>query len=449
MKQNILFFFTDQQRWDTAGCYGQELPVTPNLDRMADQGVRFEHAFTCQPVCGPARACIQTGKYATEMGTFKNGKALPREEKTIAHYMNDAGYETAYVGKWHLASEEGGCSYETTAVPEERRGGYKDYWMVSDMLELTSHGYDGYVFDKENRKVTFEGYRADCITDFALDYIRKPKERPYFLMVSYIEPHHQNDNNHFEGPKGCVEEFRHYKVPGDLTGTGGDWRGEYPDYLGCCNRLDYNLGRIMDELEKTGQLENTIIIYGSDHGCHFRTRNVEYKRSCHDSCIRIPLVIQGGEFSGGKVVDDLVSLIDLPPTFLKMAGIEKPKQMKGNQIQKLMDVENADWPKAVFMQISEDKVGRAIRTERYKYAVMAPDKDGQNDSNSLVYEEDYLYDLHKDPHERNNLVNSPDYKEICKELSKLLIEKMDEAGEERPQILPCSHINERKYGSCW
>lgn len=141
-----------------------------------------------------------------------------------------------------------------------------------------------------------------------------------------------------------------------------------------------------------------------------------------------PLVIQGGEFSGGKVVDDLVSLIDLPPTFLKMAGIEKPEQMKGNQIQKLMDGENADWPKAVFMQISEDKVGRAIRTERYKYAVMAPDKDGQNDSSSLVYEEDYLYDLHKDPHERNNLVISPDYKEIREELSELLIEKMNEAG---------------------
>ena len=101
---NIIFVLSDQQRWDTLGCYGQELDVTPNLDRMASEGTRFEHAFTCQPVCGPARACLQTGRHATEIGCFRNSIALPVEVQTIARCLSGSGYETGYIGKWHLAS---------------------------------------------------------------------------------------------------------------------------------------------------------------------------------------------------------------------------------------------------------------------------------------------------------------------------------------------------------
>jgi len=103
-KPNIVFLFSDQQRWDTCGCYGQPMDTTPNLDRLAAEGVRFENAFTCQPVCGPARACIQTGKYATEVQCHTNHCLLPLDERTIAHHLTDSGYDTAYIGKWHLAS---------------------------------------------------------------------------------------------------------------------------------------------------------------------------------------------------------------------------------------------------------------------------------------------------------------------------------------------------------
>ena len=118
---NILFFFTDQQRWDTCGCYGQSLDVTPNLDRLAGEGVRFHSAFTPQPVCGPCRALFQTGRYPTETGCFRNGVMLPRGVKTLADYMEEAGYETAYVGKWHLASDDGpdrpAADHTATAIP--------------------------------------------------------------------------------------------------------------------------------------------------------------------------------------------------------------------------------------------------------------------------------------------------------------------------------------------
>jgi uncharacterized sulfatase len=149
-RPNILFFFTDQQRWDTCGCYGQELPITPNLDRMAAEGVRFDKAFTCQPVCGPARGCIQTGKYATEIGVHTNNRLLPLDEPTLPKWLSPAGYEVGYIGKWHLASfgpADGEDSFRTKPVPPERRGGYKDYWLASDTLEFTSHSYDGYMFD--------------------------------------------------------------------------------------------------------------------------------------------------------------------------------------------------------------------------------------------------------------------------------------------------------------
>ena len=121
-RPNIVFFFSDQQRWDSVGCYGQELPVTPNLDAMAAEGTRFENAFTCQPVCGPARSCLQTGRYATETGCFRNGIALPEEEPTIAKALSAGGYEVGYLGKWHLASTHGmgaphDVNYRTLPVP--------------------------------------------------------------------------------------------------------------------------------------------------------------------------------------------------------------------------------------------------------------------------------------------------------------------------------------------
>ena len=115
MKPNIVFIFSDQQRYDTLGCYGQQLEVTPNIDKLASEGVVFENAFTMQPVCGPARASLQTGKYATEVECFVNGIALPLEEKTMAHYLKNEGYNVGYVGKWHLASDNNN-HYETTAV---------------------------------------------------------------------------------------------------------------------------------------------------------------------------------------------------------------------------------------------------------------------------------------------------------------------------------------------
>ena len=189
------------------------------------------------------------------------------------------------------------------------------------------------------------------------------------------------------------------------------------------------------ELKKLGLAENTLLVYTSDHGSHFRTRNSEYKRSCHDGCIRIPLIISGPGFEGGKTIEDLVSLINLPPTLLKAAGIAPPDYMRGRPLQELIAGNSADWPGEVFLQISETQCGRAIRTRKWKYSVRAPDKGGR-DPSSEVYMEDFLYDLEKDPYERTNLVAEPALRQIRAELADTLKKRMVTAGESEPEIIP-------------
>lgn len=431
--RNIIFYFSDQQRWDTIN---EE--ITPNFCELANEGILFENEFTCQPVCGPARACLQTGTYATQNGCWSNAIPLPSGTKTLAEYFNEAGWQTAYIGKWHLGSDKlpgMGIHCENSAVPKERQGGYQ-YWRAADCLEFTSHGYDGYVFDENGTKIDFKGYRADKINDFALEFLdNRNKSKPFFMFVSQLEPHHQNDHRRFEGYKDTVNNYKNYPIPADLSFLKGDYKEMYPDYISAINRLDYNFGKLVRKLKELGIYEDTVLIYSSDHGCHFKTRNLEYKRSCHDSCIHTPLIIKGGGFNGGKLEKRLVSLIDIPPTLLSLAEIPIPSEYAGFDLTK--QIENkSEARKCVFMQISESQCGRAIRTSDYMYSVRDLCPGGGFRPSSKVYFEDYLYDLKKDPNEKTNLVKSPEYAEIRQDLKYMLIDEMKAAGEEEPVILP-------------
>lgn len=448
-RPNILFYFSDQQRPDTIGCYGQALPVTPRLDQLAKEGVRFARAFTPQPVCGPARAMIQTGVYPTATGCFRNGIALPRDRRTLAMYLEAAGYDTGYVGKWHLASDKNvpgreDTNFATRPIPPDLRGGYTGFWRASDVLEFTSHGYDGYVYDEHMNRRDFTGYRTDCITDFALEYIEKQQgEKPFFLMVSHIEPHHQNDRGHYEGPKGSKERFAGFQVPADLHGLPGDYMEEYPDYLGCCASLDENLGRIIDALKEKGIYENTVILYTSDHGSHFRTRNRDdhlngfddYKRSCHDSCLQVPLIMAGPGVAMGRVAEEVVSTAGITKTILALAGIEAGDEMAGENLAAIGNGEQGVCDNEAFAQISESRVGRCLRTERYLYSVYAPGKHGNREMESDVYHGDFLYDLEDDPYQRNNLIDATEYRGVRLELAQRLLRQMAKAGEKIPQII--------------
>ncbi len=448
MAYNIIFYFSDQQRWDTCGCYGQPLNITPNLDALANEGVKFENAFSPQPVCGPCRALFQTGRYATETGCFRNNLMLPAGIKTLGNYIEEAGYETAYIGKWHLASDgelekAPTIDHTITAIPKELRGGYTGYWRAADVLEFTSHGYDGYVFDENNNRIDFKGYRADCINDMALEFFDTyDRKKPFFMTVSQIEPHHQNDHNHYEGPDGSKERFADFILPHDLEVLKGNAAEEYPDYLGQCASLDENLGKLIARLKKEGLYENTIIIYTSDHGSHFKTRNTDshlngyddYKRTGHDAALHVPLIIAGGPFTGGITVKELVSTESIPKTILSLAGVEVGDAMIGEKLLDVVQKKDNNRIEQVFAQISESRIGRVIRTPDYLYGVYAPGINGGEKGASDFYADDYLYDLKEDPWQLNNVAANPAYQTEKEDLRHRLLDWIEKAEGYRPEI---------------
>ena len=360
-RPNVIVFFTDQQRWDSAGLHGNPLDLTPNFDRLARAGTDVHYSITCQPVCGPARSCLQTGLYATETGCYRNGIALPEASPTLAHHFGEAGYATAYIGKWHLADQGPG------AVPPEQRGGY-DYWLASNALEFTSDAYDTVMYDHAGEAVKLPGYRVDAQTDAMIRYIDARQDEPFFLFSSFIEPHHQNHRDDYPPPVGYLERYRGRWLPPDLLALGGTAHQQWAGYCGMIKRLDEALGRLVDALISLDLLDNTIILFTSDHGCHFKTRNAEYKRSPHDASVRVPTMLHGGPFTGGGRLNQMVSLIDLPPTLLDAAGIAIPEAMQGRSILPLLRGEDEDWQAEAFIQISESQVGRAIRSRRWLYA---------------------------------------------------------------------------------
>ena len=257
-RPNVLVVLSDQQRPDSCGVFGQRLPVTPRLDALAADGVAFDNAFTVQPVCGPARAVLQTGLYPTTTRCWRNGIALPPDIETLADRMHALGYRTGYVGKWHLASNRGHglpadrppARFERRPVPSDRRGGYREAWVAADALEHTSGATSGHVYDEEGERVDLHGYRVDALTDLAIDRLgrfdRLDDDRPFFLFVSFLEPHHQNNRFRTIGPKGWAKRFADFDRPGDLPAWKGDWRWNYADYLACCASIDANLGRMVE-----------------------------------------------------------------------------------------------------------------------------------------------------------------------------------------------------------
>ncbi|WP_309084619.1 sulfatase-like hydrolase/transferase [Chelativorans sp.] len=425
-KPNVIVVLTDQQRWDTVGAHGNPMGLTPNFDRLAQSGAFIKNSFTCQPVCAPARSAFQTGLYPTTSGCYKNGIPLPRTLPTLATLFGDAGYATGYIGKWHLAENE--------PVPPEERGGYQD-WLAANLLEFVSGPFDTVLFDESGHRQKLPGYRVDALADAAIRYIDRRQDRPFFLFLSFLEPHHQNSTDSYPAPLGYEESLRDkLVVPTDLAQLGGSTLEHLPGYLGMVKRLDEALGRIIEALHSLGILNDTIVLFTSDHGCHFKTRNDEYKRSSHEASIRVPTLFHGPAFDGLGTYDGLVSLIDLPPTLLDAAGVTVPAAMQGKSLLPALRGERKG-REGVLIQISEHHVGRALRTARWKYEVEAPELDGYAVPGAQVYVEARLYDLHSDPHELENLIRSRAHSGIREELRSLLAAAMAEAGEAAPKIV--------------
>lgn len=428
---NVLLVLTDQQRWDTVGAYGNPMDLTPTLDSLASRGTRLERAITPQPTCGPGKASILTGQYASEVDVWRGSRPLANE-RTLGHYFADAGYDVGFVGTWHVAG-----TFDEP-VPPEKRGGFDDFWVGADVPEFTTHPTEGKLYDENGDPVEFDEYRADAFTGFAEDAIAALEE-PFFLVVSYLEPHDQNDMWTFVAPDGYAERHaeRPY-IPSDLRDRPGNWYEELPDYYGMCERLDECVARLLTTLKAEADADNTVFGYTSEHGCHFHTRPGEYKRTCHESAVRVPAIFAGPGFDGRRTVEQVRSLIDLAPTLLDAVDLPTPDGMHGESFLPLVQEDILDEDGEAFIQISEAEIGRAIRTDRWKYAVAAPSEDGwrggSGDPDSDVYLERYLYDLQRDPEESVNLVGRHDFRDVADNLRERLLSYIQSVEGQTPEI---------------
>lgn len=437
-RPNIVLIISDQFRWDCIGALGiNPMNLTPNLDAMAQRGVIFRNAFCNQPVCAPARASIFTGQYPARHGVWHNGLGLSKDAATLAGTLRQNGYSANYIGKWHLAASDRASAQPAGPVSLEHRGGFADLWEASNALEHTSHAYEGEMYDNDGKPIRFSGqYRADFLTERAQRFLRSAKS-PFFLTVSYLEVHHQNDSDTFDPPREYARRYPNPFIPGDLRALPGSWPSQLSDYFACVAKMDDCVGTIRQTLAETGLDRNTIVAFTSDHACHFKTRNTEYKRSPHDSSIHIPLVTEGPGLNRGMQVSELVSQVDLAPTLLEAAHCAAPPSMQGHSILPLLDRRAGGWRNEVFFQMAEFVTGRGLRTPQYTYAVAAPKVPGWRSAPFADrYVEYALYDLYADPYQQVNLAGRAPYKNVAEELRARLQARMQEAGDHPAQIEP-------------
>ncbi|MFI6874559.1 sulfatase-like hydrolase/transferase [Streptomyces sp. NPDC050400] len=434
-RPNVVVILTDQQRWDTTGVHGGPTGLTPQFDRIAHEGTLIEQAITPNPVCAPARSALQTGRWPTAAGVHRNGLPLPADLPTLAGSFAAAGYATGYIGKWHLAGAPNGPG----PVPTEARGGYQE-WLASEALEFTSDAYHTVLYDTSDRPVRLPGYRSDALIDAAIRFLADHHDRPFLLFVSLIEPHHQNATDDYPAPDGNTAHQQASWLPPDLAALspsapqGGAHR-HLAGYLGQIRRVDEGVGRLRDALRSLGLTDGTVLAWTADHGSHFRTRNGEYKRSGHDASVRVPLALTGPGFTGGGLVRHPVSTADLMPTLLDAAGVEVPPGVQGRSFLPLTGggTDPGRRPE-VLVQISEDQVARAVRTDRWKYVVTAPDADPWHDAAAVHYVETELYDLAADPYELDNLAGLTSHRPVADTLREALLTWLERVGEKPPTV---------------
>jgi len=436
-KRRVVFIMTDTQRKDMLGCYGNPDMKTPNLDRLAAGGVRFDRAYTCQPVCGPARSAIFTGTYPHSNGMWGNSMPLGDNVKTVGQRLRDNGVHTAYIGKWHL---DGGDYFGLGRCPD---GWDERYWydMRCYLEELTPEeryaSRQPETMAKQN--ITEEFTYAHRCSDRALDFLSKSSGEDFFLVVSYDEPHHP-----FLCPEPYASMYKDYELPKrpNVWDTLEDkpehhrvWAGDSvkedkdalkiknPYYFGCNSFADYEIGRVLDAVDEYAP--DALVIYTSDHGDMLCSHSISNKGPVmYQEITNIPLLVRyPGVIPCGSVCTNTVSHIDLTPTILEVMGLPEPNLLEGESILELLSHPEAEKARDAFMEfgryeIDHDGFGgfqliRAVCDGHYKFVV-----------NLLTTDE--LYDLEQDPYEMKNRIEDPAYQVIRDRLHDRLLAWMND-----------------------
>lgn len=399
-RPNFVFVYTDDQRWDAMGVVQREQGErarfpwlkTPNMDRLAADGVRFRNAFVVNSLCAPSRASFLTGRYGYLNGVVNNHTAFPVENLTHARLLREAGYSTAYVGKWHMDGQRGqrpGFDFSASFIGQGR---YVDCPVEVNGKETPS-----------------KGWVDDVCTDYALQFIRQHKDQPFAIVVGFKAAHGPFDppprrKNDYEGE--LARTVPNLSTPAIYGGAGGPGTAPVAErvrtnlpYFRCISAADDNLGRILKELDDLKLTDNTMVIFASDNGFYLGEHGLGDKRSAYDESMRIPLIVRYPRLAArGRAVDGIALNIDLAPTLLDYAGAAIPKEMQGRSWRPLLEGKPGDWRKAFFYCYFFETGFRvptvtAVRTDTAKL-VKYPDHDEWTE----------LFDLTKDPYELRNLV---------------------------------------------
>jgi len=452
-RPNILFIMADDHAVNATSCYGSDINDTPNIDRIGDEGVRFENSFVTNSICAPSRATILTGKHS-HLNGVKSFSDFDRDQQHVGKLLQEAGYKTAVIGKWHLQTKPSGFDY-FKLLPGQGR--YEN----PRFKEKGEEWQDGEEGGKE-----YEGYVTDLITDFSLDWIDRQADssEPFFLMCHHKAPHrpwvpdeehedlyskeeiHQpeNFNDNYENRASAaaaakmriVEDLTERdlkgKPPPDLSGEElHNWKYQryIKDYLRCVASIDDNVGRILDYLKERNLDDNTIVIYTSDQGFFLGEHGWFDKRFMYEESLQAPLIVRyPNEIAAGSVVDEISLNIDFAPTFLDFAGTDIPNDMQGHSLRPLLRGDTPeDWRDDFYyrywLHLADHGVYAhyGLRTKRYKliyYYAEALGTEGAIDEPKDPEWE--LFDLKKDPLEMNNVFDDPEYSEKVRELKEKL-----------------------------
>ncbi len=426
-RMNVLFLFPDQMRAQAMGCMGNPDVKTPNLDRLAAEGVLFRNHFANSPVCCPARAIILTGKYAHTNGMIANDLRLRESETSIAELFAEAGYRTGFVGKWHL---DGGPRQPGWIPPGARRQGF-EFWAAN---EVSHAHFDTHYFRDDPEPIPIKTFEASVWTDIGIDFLRQTEqdERPFFLTVQMGPPHdpyiapdeymamYDPDaialRPNFDGDTSDRE-----LVPSPYVETPG--RKEIAAYYAMVTAVDDQVGRILGELDELGLRDNTIVIVSSDHGDMLGSHGTRLKRKPWEESIRVPGIVRHPDGPAGRETAALFSHVDIAPTLLSLCGLPVPPEMQGASLAPVVLGQAESGPSAAYFQIfgpffagGVERGWRGLRTDRFMYART---KDAPW----------VLYDLEADPYELKNLVAVPEAGPTLAELDAELTRWMEKTGD--------------------
>ena len=486
---NIIFIMTDDHTTQAMSCYGGNLIQTPNMDRIANEGIRMDNCYATNALSGPSRACILTGKLSHVNGFTDNASRFNGDQQTFPKLLQQAGYETAIVGKWHLISEPQGFNYWSILTGQEEQG---DYYNPE--------------FNENGKPVTEKGYVTDLITDKAIRWMEgRDKKKPFCLMFHEKAPHRNwmpaprhlgiFNNTTFPEPATLFDDYKgrqaaaeqdmsiaktlrndwdlklmtrdellaqpenrlsqvYRRMPeevqhkwdsvyapriaeyrsGKLKGKAlVSWKYQQymRDYLATVLSVDENIGRLLKYLEDTKQLDNTIIVYTSDQGFFLGEHGWFDKRFMYEECEHMPLIIRYPKaIKAGSTSQAICMNIDFAPTFLDFAGAAIPEDIQGTSLKGILENGGktpANWRKAAYYHYYEYPAEHSVKRH---YGIRTKDFKLIHFYNNIDTWE--LYDLKKDPRELNNVYGQPEYAQKQAELLKLLKETQQQYKDTDP-----------------